>query len=75
MGDRRTDFLFASPSFLSGAASVFCLSGSNIPANLSETAEEADRIALISDWEMIGQDFQGAAQIASEKFLANEKAR
>ncbi len=56
----RTDFLFATPTFLSGVASVFDLFGSLDWYNHSRTGKEADTEALYSDYRMIGQDIEDA---------------
>jgi hypothetical protein len=57
MGNRvRTDFLFAQPSFMSGAASVLDLWGQFPEYNESATPEEADASAIFSDWCLVGQD-------------------
>jgi hypothetical protein len=63
MGNRaRTDFLFAQPSFLSGAASVVDLWGQFHEYNESATPGEADATALFSDWCVVGQDISAAME-------------
>lgn len=52
----RSDFLFAKPSFFSGAARVLDLYGIYDAYNCSSTEREADYKALLSDWHMVGQD-------------------
>ena len=54
-----TDFLFVNQSFIRGMASIANLSGT-ILTNSSDTPEEADAKALISDWSMVGEDIKGA---------------
>jgi len=56
----RTDFLFASPSFIFGAARVLDLYGTYDAYNASYTEREADYRASVSDWHMVGQDIYGA---------------
>lgn len=56
----RTDFLFAMPSFLGGAARVLDLGATSDIYNDSETVLLADLRALMSDWIMTGQDINGA---------------
>jgi hypothetical protein len=51
-----SDFLFAQPSFTSGAARTLDLWGQFDDYNLSETANEADAKAIASDWLVVGQD-------------------
>ncbi len=57
-----TDFLFAMPSFLSGFASAIDLGGTLHHPNVLRSTEEADLMALRSDWIAIGKDIRGAAQ-------------
>jgi hypothetical protein len=56
----QTDFLFAQPSFSSGAARVLDLWGSFDGYNESSSAEEADQIAISNDWAVVGQDIYNA---------------
>jgi len=67
----QTDFLFARPSYLSGAASVYDLWGQSVEYNTSLTPAEADAKAIFSDWAIVGQDILDAAeQCASESEAA-----
>ena len=59
----ETTFLFASPSFLSGVARVLDLWCQLDNYNESKTVEEADAIALYSDFRMVGQDLQEAMEL------------
>jgi len=52
----QSDFLFAQPSFASGAARAFDLWGRFDDYNRSETPAEADAKAIAADWFVIGQD-------------------
>jgi len=56
----RSDFLFATPSFIYGAARVLDLFGVYDAYNSSSTACEADYRAIWSDWSMVGQDIYSA---------------
>jgi hypothetical protein len=58
----QTDFLFAQPSFGSGAARVFDLCGQFDEYNRSETPAEADAKAIAADWLVIGQDINDAIE-------------
>lgn len=49
-------FLFAQPSFASGAARVIDLWGEFDDYNISDTPQEADAAALAADWIVVGQD-------------------
>lgn len=51
-----TDFLFSTPSFLSGAGTVINIAGNFYDFNSSVSGFEADRKALDNDFRMIGQD-------------------
>ena len=52
----KSDFLFAQPSFSSGAASVFDLWGQFDEYNRSDTPADADAKAIAADWLLVGQD-------------------
>ncbi len=56
----KTDFLFARPSFSSGAARVLDLWGVFDDYNRSDTPAEADAKALAADWLVAGQDILAA---------------
>ena len=55
-----TDFLYARPSFLEGASRVLDLFGVLQVYNSSQTIQEADQKAIMTDWLAIGKDFQNA---------------
>jgi hypothetical protein len=61
MGTLRTDFLFATPSFLSGIARVLDIFGIFDSYNESRDGKEADAKAMFSDWSMVGYDLKSAA--------------
>ena len=63
-----TDYLFATPSFLSGMASVLDIGSTLTHYNTSDSPEEADARAIASDWAMVGQDIRSAIS-AYEKSL------
>ena len=65
----RSDFLYARPSFVEGAARVFDLGGTLNEYNTSPTGRDADAIAIRSDWVAIGQDIRDAI----EMFEAEER--
>lgn len=62
MNKVQSDFLFAQPSFASGAARVFDLCGKFDAYNESATPAEADAIAIAADWAIVGQDIYDAIQ-------------
>lgn len=54
-----SDFLFTKQSFFRGVGSIGNLGGS-VLSNSSTNEMEADRRAILSDWQMVGKDIQGA---------------
>ncbi len=58
----KTDFLFAQPSFASGASRVLDLWGTLDDYNISETTQEADEKAIAADWLIVGQDISDAIE-------------
>ncbi len=52
----QSDFLFAQPSFASGAARTLDLWGQFDAYNISATGAEADANAIAADWAVVGQD-------------------
>lgn len=61
----RSDFLFATPAFISGASRVLDLYGTYDVYNASPTEREADYKALLSDWRIVGRDiFDAMTQFA-----------
>lgn len=69
----RTDFLFARPSFLSGFGRVFDLFGVFDSYNESMSTEEADVLAMRSDWAMVGQDIRDAAARFESQVQTNDR--
>jgi hypothetical protein len=53
----NTDYLYNSPSFITGVARAIDLYGSFTEYNISETGQQADAIALYNDVKAIGNDF------------------
>lgn len=60
MNRTRSDFLFARPSFVSGAARLLDLYSLYDFYNNSSTEREADYKAVLSDWRVVGQDILAA---------------
>lgn len=56
----RPDFLFATPSWLSGAARTLDLTGQFDDYNDSPTVEMADAKALFVDWRIVGESLVSA---------------
>ncbi len=54
---KSSDFLFARPSFLSGAARVIDLGGT---FDVYNTSDDPDRLAMESDWSVVGKDIEEA---------------
>lgn len=55
-------FLFAKPSLIRDMGRIFDTSGSFLIYNESETPEDADRRAILSDWLMVRDDLQSALE-------------
>jgi hypothetical protein len=71
MGNKvKSDFLFAQPSFASGAARVFDLFGQFDEYNRSDTPDEADAKAIASDWIVVGQDLADAIEQSEPEIQA-----
>lgn len=64
----RSVLLFADPSFIGGIASAFDVEGTFLEANVSSSPEQADWLALRSDWQNIGQDAREALRLVVEEF-------
>lgn len=62
----KSDFLFAQPSFASGAARVLDLWGQLDGYNISPSPAEADAKALAADWLVVGQDIYEALEQARD---------
>jgi hypothetical protein len=58
----KSGFLFADPSFASGAARTLDLWGQFDAYNESESVEEADERAIAADWILVGEDIQAAIE-------------
>ena len=55
-----TQFLFATPSFVGGAASVMDIGATLFMFNNSLTPEQADAIAMRADWRAVGDALRDA---------------
>jgi hypothetical protein len=66
----QSDFLFAQPSFASGAARVLDLWGALDDYNRSDTPTEADGKAIAADWLVTGQDLGDAIKQEEESKVA-----
>ena len=58
----QSDFLFAQPSFVSGAGRILDLWGQFDDYNRSDTPAEADEKAIAADWLVVGQDILAAIE-------------
>lgn len=61
MGNRKTDFLVPTSSFLLGLATLANIPGNFFRYNESTTGSEADARAIRNDFAMVGQDIREAA--------------
>ncbi len=67
-GSLDTDFLTSTSTFVIGMGSVMNVGGNYFDHNSSSTPEEADQIALASDWAVVGQELRAALdQIKQER--------
>jgi len=69
MNKIRSDFLIATPSFVSGASRLLDWYGLYDSYNSSATELEADYKALRADWCMVGQDIFGAMKQFEKVYL------
>jgi len=67
-----TDFLFTTPSMLSGVARVVDLGGLFDAYNASPSPEIADRRAAAADWQTVRGDLLRAAQLVAGKECEQE---
>lgn len=66
--DSFSELLFARPSFLEGMARLFDFGDTLSEYNSSLTPEQADRLAIASDWRAIGMDMWRAVdEFAAER--------
>ncbi len=66
-GNLKTDFLTAASTFVIGMGSVLNIGGNHFAYNKATTPEEADRIALESDWAMVGQDIRAEMELLKQR--------
>ena len=59
----RPDFLFATPSWLSGASRILDLAGQFDEYNESHNGEIADARALFCDWRIVGESLLDAMRM------------
>jgi len=62
-----SDFLFATPSFLSGMARVLDIGGVFDEYNQSPTPAYADSVAILNDFRAVGGDLLVAAKEEAEQ--------
>jgi hypothetical protein len=61
----KSTFLFANPSYISGAAHLLDFGATYDTYNHSRTREEADAIALYADWRSVGEELLQALNQAT----------
>ena len=59
---QMNSYLYANPSFIAGMASILDLAGTLVEYNYSDSGEQADFIAFLSDWVALGGDMRGAVE-------------
>ena len=65
-----TDYIYARPSFLEGVARIMDIGGTLNEYNYASDGQQADAIAIWSDWAVIGQDMYTAMGIYREENIA-----
>jgi hypothetical protein len=70
-------YLVADPSFLTGIARTLDLWGSLDSYNVSRTPQQADALALRSDWKIVGREIGTAAKsqratVGAKRTVGNE---
>lgn len=68
MMNNHTDLLFARPSLLEGAARTLDMGSAFTQYNALPSPEQADFVALRSDWEAVGADLQRAMDHFAAQF-------
>lgn len=68
MRSAKSGFLYAMPSFISGAARALDLYGTFDKYNSSATEREADSKAIWADWSIVGYDIFGAMKQLADTF-------
>ena len=63
-------FLYARPSFLLGIASLLDFGNTLFEYNYSNTPEQADFIALQSDWIVVGEDLRAAMEASRRELVS-----
>lgn len=71
--DGRSGVLFARPSFIEGMARIFDFGGTLSAYNRREATEQADYLALSSDWYAVGNDMRHAAAIVTSGAASSDK--
>ena len=71
--DTLTTYLFASPSVAEGIGRILDFGGTLTEYNSSLTPQQADAIAISSDWRMVGQDI--ATAMSAYAVQAEDAAR
>jgi hypothetical protein len=70
-----SNFLFARPSFWEGVARIVDMGGTFQVYNTSRDGTDADRRALQSDWEAVGQDMWTAIQKVDREVIRSKSKK
>lgn len=62
-----TDILFSRTNMIIGAGSIFNLGGKYFEFNTCRSGREADSLALMNDWSVIGNDLRKTISQTSKK--------
>lgn len=64
-----TSYLFARPSFAEGVGRIVDFGGTLTAYNVSSSAEEADAVAIYTDWRAVGHELRAAIKKQRRKML------
>lgn len=69
----RSDFLFATPSFIGGMSSVLDLGATLVVYNDAPNEKLADNWAMNSDWMVSGEDIRSAMRLWEQEYHGQRK--
>lgn len=69
----KTNILFPRASFIDGIGSIFNLAGNYFDFNYPKSSEDADRKAIESDWNMIGNDIKKVTKKSKKELLKSQE--
>lgn len=64
-----TSYLYATPSFVEGFSRLIDFGGTLEEYNSAFSSEQADQIAIASDWLVVGDDIRSAMDLSADEQL------